>query len=100
MPRAPRVLALCGALGPRGRDVSRLILQQGVPFAVIGVGLGVAVALLAGPLLATLLYGVSPRDPLVLALVCTALLAVSILACIVPARRASRVDPMVALRSE
>jgi predicted permease len=88
------------ALGALPRDVFALVVRQGLGVAGLGVGLGVVLALVAGKVLASLLYGVSPRDPLVIAASATVLLAAAALASWIPARRATRVDPVVALRSE
>jgi putative ABC transport system permease protein len=88
------------ALGARIADVLRLIVGQGLRFAVAGVALGGAIALAAGQWIAPLLFEESPRDPIVFASVAAMLLAVAIAATFVPALRAARVDPTVALRSE
>jgi predicted permease len=88
------------ALGAQQRDVLRLILGQGAKLSLIGVGLGVAAALVLTRLMATLLFGVSGTDPLTFSAVAFILFSVALLACYVPARRAMRVDPMVALRHE
>jgi predicted permease len=88
------------ALGARTGDVVRLVLGEGVRVAVVGVTLGLLVALWAGRYVAALLFQISPRDPAVLGVVSVALLAVAVAASLVPAWRASRVDPNLALRSE
>ena len=88
------------ALGARIGDVLRQVVGEGLRTVAIGVAVGVALALAAGRLVAALLYGVSPSDPAVLALVPAVLLGVSALAALVPAWRASRVDPVTALRTE
>jgi len=88
------------ALGAGVADVVRLVVGEGMRFAVTGVVLGTGVALWAGRWVAPLLFSVSPKDPAVYALVAFALLAAAALASAVPAVRASRVDPNVALRAE
>ena len=88
------------ALGATRRDVVRLIVGQGMVLAVGGAVLGVAGALGSARLMQSLLFSVSPRDPLTFAAVPLALIAVALVACYLPARRAMRVDPLVALRSE
>jgi len=88
------------ALGAERADVLRLVLGQGLTLAALGVGFGVTGGLLATRLLSTLLYGVRPGDPVTLVAVSLLLSAIAIVACYLPARRASKVDPMVALRYE
>lgn len=88
------------ALGAQRNDVLRLVVGQGARLALIGVGSGVAGALLVTRLMGTLLYGVSASDPLTFIGVAILLLLVALAACYVPARRAMRVDPMIALRYE
>jgi predicted permease len=86
------------ALGARGRSLVALVLGQGLRLVAAGIGLGLLGALVVGRALSGLLYGVSPADPVSLAGAAVVLLAVAALACYVPARYASRVDPLVALR--
>jgi predicted permease len=93
-------LGLRMALGAQARDVLLLVLKQGMVLAAGGAALGVVLALLLGQAVSTLLFGVSGRDPLTLAGVSIALTVVALLACYIPARRAARVDPLIALRDE
>jgi ABC-type antimicrobial peptide transport system permease subunit len=86
------------ALGARSREVLWLVLGDAVRLAAIGVILGLGASLLLTPSFGTLLYGVSPFDPLTLALTSGALLAVAALASAIPARRATRVSPVDALK--
>ncbi len=88
------------ALGAQRRDVVGLVLRQTMLLVVIGVIIGLSVALGATRLIASFLYGLTPNDPLTIALAALLLLVVAALAGYLPARRASRVDPMVALRHE
>jgi putative ABC transport system permease protein len=88
------------ALGAGVRDVVRLVLREGVRFAVVGIVIGGGVALWASKWIGPLLFSVSPKDPAVYGIVTVVLLAVAILASAIPAVRASHVDPNVALRSE
>ena len=88
------------ALGAERRNVLRLIVRQGLRLTLFGVVLGVAGAWALASFLTSFLFGVASRDPATFGLVSLALVGVSILACYIPARRATRVDPMVALRYE
>ena len=88
------------ALGAHTNDVVRLVVLQGTRVTLVGVAVGLLGALAATRWIAPLLFDVSPRDPVVFGGVGTALLAVAIGASLLPARRAARVDPAVALRAE
>jgi len=88
------------ALGASRRNLAALVLGEGLRVVAVGAVAGVLAALALGKLVTSLLYGVSPRDPWILAASAAVLLAAAILACLVPARRAATVDPMEALRYE
>ncbi len=88
------------ALGAEQRDILRLIVGQGMVLIAIGAGIGLALALAATQVLKSLLFGISATDPLTFASVIVVLVGVALLACYLPARRATKVDPLVALRNE
>jgi putative ABC transport system permease protein len=95
-----REIAIRMAVGANSADVGRMVLRQsGLP-VVVGVLAGLAMAAALTPLLSGLLYGVRPSDPLTYGAISLVLAAVGILACYIPARRATKVDPMIALRCE
>jgi putative ABC transport system permease protein len=88
------------ALGARPHDVLKLVVGQGAKLALTGIALGTAAALALTKLMASLLLGITPTDPLTFLAVSLLLSAVALLASYLPARRATKVDPMVALRYE
>jgi putative ABC transport system permease protein len=88
------------ALGARRLDIFRLVIGQGMKLTLIGIGLGAAGALVLTRFLTSLLVGVSPADPLTFATLAVLFSLVALLACYLPARRAAKIDPMVALRHE
>ena len=88
------------AVGAQVRDVFRLVIGQGVRLAIIGCGLGATGAVGVTRFIAGLLYGVEPGNAHVIAAAAGLLFAAAVIACWLPARRAAKVDPMVALRAE
>jgi putative ABC transport system permease protein len=88
------------ALGAQMGDLIRLVVSEGVRLGAIGVGIGAAVALASGRWIAPLLFRESPRDPVIFGVVAAVLLSVTVVASLIPARRAARVDPNRALRSD
>ena len=95
-----REIAIRMALGAVKRDVVALVIRQGMKPVVMGVAGGLAIAWAASRLMSALLYAVEPGDPLTLAAASLLLIAVALLACWLPARRAARIEPLEALRSE
>jgi ABC-type antimicrobial peptide transport system permease subunit len=93
-----REIGLRIALGARRIDILKLILGKGFVLAAVGIATGVFLAAFGASMMASLLYGVRPHDPAVFLAVPLLLLVVAILSSYIPARRAAKVDPMVALR--
>jgi ABC-type antimicrobial peptide transport system permease subunit len=88
------------ALGAQRNDVVRMVVGEGMQLAFAGVGAGVVASLLSVRLIRSLLYGVKPLDPVTFAGVAALLAAVAFVSCYFPARRATKVDPIAALRHE
>ena len=88
------------ALGAQRSDILRMVVRQGLGLAIAGAAVGLVCALVVSHLMAGLLYGVRPSDPLTFGSVAFLLIGVALLACYIPARRAIRVDPLVALRHD
>ena len=98
--RRTREIGIRVALGAQRRDVFRLIMIRGVLLVAVGVLVGLAVSIAFGRFIGSLLFGVEPTNPTTLAIVSLGLIAVALLACYLPARRATKVDPLEALRYE
>jgi putative ABC transport system permease protein len=95
-----RELGIRMALGATARDVGRLIVRQGLKLVLSGIVIGVVSALALQRVIGKLLFGISPTDPLTFTMIAFLLIGVALLACWIPARRATKVDPLTALRSE
>ena len=88
------------ALGADTSEILRMVMRQGATMIAIGVAIGLGGSLMMGQVLRRFLFGIGPNDPWTLAAVCVTLSAVGAVACFLPALRATRVSPLVALRSE
>ncbi len=98
--RRTREIGIRMAVGATRNSIHNLILREGMKLVCIGLGFGLAVALAATRVLQNQLFGVSPQDPVTLVVISTVLLLAALIACCVPARRATKIDPMVALKYE
>ena len=98
--RRTRELGIRTALGARAEDVVRLVLGQGLRVTAVGVAIGILLALALGRVVEALLFGATPRDPYVFGAVAVTLMTVAASASLIPAWRAARVDPVIALREE
>jgi putative ABC transport system permease protein len=88
------------AIGAQGRDIVRLVVGQGMRTLLIGLVIGAVIAILGTKLVVSLLYGVTASDPLTFVMVAAILLVLGLMACYLPARRATRIDPVVVLRND
>ena len=88
------------ALGAQRRDLLRLVVGQGILLVQVGAAIGIAAAIGVTRFMSTILYGIHADDPLTFAGVAILLMLVALAACYIPARRATRIDPLVALRYE
>ena len=95
-----RELGVRMALGASRREVAAMIISQGGRLASIGIGIGLVAAFVLRQVVAQLLYGVAPNDPITFIVVPILLVAVAVVASLIPALRATRVDPAVAMRAE
>jgi predicted permease len=98
--RRTNEIGVCMALGAERRDVIWLVMRESLLLVAVGVSIGLAIALAMARLVSTLLFGLTPTDPLTIALATMLMIGVAAIAGYLPARRASRVDPLVALRCE
>ena len=93
-------LGIRTALGAKRTDVFTLIVRRGLVLALLGVAIGIPAAVAVSRLIASRLFGVTPTDPATFAAASVVFVGIALLACSIPARRATKVDPLVALRAE
>jgi ABC-type antimicrobial peptide transport system permease subunit len=98
--RRTREIGIRIALGATAGDVQRLVLREGMRTTILALGIGLLLAAGTGKLVSSMLYRVSPFDPIVLVVATVVLASAAMLACIIPARRATRIVPLEALRTE
>jgi ABC-type antimicrobial peptide transport system permease subunit len=98
--RRTREIGIRVALGAAHEDVLKLIVRQGMRPVIVGIAIGLAGAAAASTVLANMLFGLSPRDPVSFVVVPVVFLGIALAACYIPARRALRIQPTIALRSE
>jgi ABC-type antimicrobial peptide transport system permease subunit len=98
--RRTREIGLRMALGARVGDVLKMVVGQGMSMVVVGIAIGLSSAFILTRVISGLLFGVSATDPLTFGAITILLILVALLACLIPARRAARVNPMIALRSD
>jgi predicted permease len=98
--RRTREIGIRMAIGAKGGDVLRMVLRQGLGLSLVGIGLGLVISMGASRLLASAIQGIRPTEPLAFVVLPVALLAVAVLATLLPARRAARVDPVAALHCD